>query len=100
MIGNDGGLLNAPVDVTRIRLSPGERAEVLLDLTGMTGQQFYLMSYASEFGAGIQGGTPMPGMDTSMYSPINGIDFNILQLNVSTQTNNPVSEILLFLLKV
>ncbi|MBK6445884.1 MAG: multicopper oxidase domain-containing protein [Bacteroidetes bacterium] len=93
VIGNDGGLLNAPVDVTRIRLSPGERAEVLLDLTGMTGQQFYLMSYASEFGAGIQGGTPMPGMDTSMYSPINGIDFNILQLNVSTQTNNPVTTI-------
>lgn len=93
VIGNDGGLLNAPVDVTRIRLSPGERAEVLLDLTGMTGQQFYLMSYASEFGAGIQGGTPMPGMDTSMYSPINGIDFNILQLNVSTQTINPVTTI-------
>ena len=93
VIGNDGVLLNAPVDVTRIRLSPGERAEVLLDLTGMTGQQFYLMSYASEFGAGIQGGTPMPGMDTSMYSPINGIDFNILQLNVSTQTNNPVTTI-------
>ena len=86
VIGND-------VDVTRIRLSPGERAEVLLDLTGMTGQQFYLMSYASEFGAGIQGGTPMPGMDTSMYSPINGIDFNILQLNVSTQTINPVTTI-------
>ena len=28
VIGNDGGLLNAPVQVTRIRLSPGERAEV------------------------------------------------------------------------
>lgn len=91
VIGNDGGLLNAPVPVTRIRLSPGERAEILLNLTGMTGQQFYLMSYASEFGMGIQGGTPMPGMDTSMYSPINGIDFNILQLNVSVPTINPVT---------
>ncbi len=93
VIGNDGGLLNAPVPVTRIRLSPGERAEILLNLTGMTGQQFYLMSYASEFGMGIQGGTPMPGMDTSMYSPINGIDFNILQLNVSVPTMNPVTSI-------
>ena len=93
VIGNDGGLLNAPVPVTRIRLSPGERAEILLNLTGMTGQQFYLMSYASEFGMGIQGGTPMPGMNTAMYSPINGIDFNILQLNVTPPTVNPVTSI-------
>ena len=93
VIGNDGGLLNAPVSVTRIRLSPGERAEILIDFTGMTGQNIYLMSYASEFPMGVQGGTPMPGMDTAMYSPINGIDFNILRLNVIAQTANPVSSI-------
>lgn len=93
VIGNDGGLLNAPVTVTRIRLSPGERAEVLIDLSAMGGQTVYLMSYASEFPTGVQGGTPMPGMDTAMYSPINGIDFNILQLNVVAQTINPVTSI-------
>lgn len=93
VIGNDGGLLNAPVLVTRIRLSPGERAEILVDLTGMNGQTVYLMSYASEFPMGVQGGTPMPGMDSSMYSPINGIDFNILQLNIGAQTLNPVTTI-------
>ena len=93
VIGNDGGLLNAPVTATRIRLSPGERAEILIDFTGMTGQNIYLMSYASEFPMGVQGGTPMPGMDTAMYSPINGIDFNILRLNVIAQTSNPVSSI-------
>lgn len=93
VIGNDGGLLTAPVQVTRIRLSPGERVEILLDLNGMTGQQFYLMSYASEFPTGIQGGTPMPSMNTAMYSPINGIDFNILQLNVTPPTVNPVTSI-------
>ena len=93
VIGNDGGLLTAPVQVTRIRLSPGERVEILLDLNGMTGQQFYLMSYASEFPTGIQGGTPIPSMNTAMYSPINGIDFNILQLNVTPPTVNPVTSI-------
>ena len=93
VIGNDGGLLTAPVQVTRIRLSPGERVEILLDLNGMTGQQFYLMSYASEFPTGIQGGTPIPSMNTAMYSPINGIDFNILQLNVTPPTVNPVTTI-------
>ncbi len=93
VIGNDGGLLTAPVSVTRRRLSPGERAEILVDVSGMTGQTIYLMSYASEFGAGIQGGIPMMGMDTAMYSPINGIDFNILQLNIVAQTVSPVTAI-------
>jgi bilirubin oxidase len=93
VIGNDGGLLTAPVSVTRKRLSPGERAEILVDVSGMTGQTIYLMSYASEFGAGIQGGIPMMGMDTAMYSPINGIDFNILQLNIVAQTVSPVTAI-------
>ena len=93
VIGNDGGLLNAPVSVTRIRLSPGERAEILIDLSAMNGQTIYLMSYASEFPLGVQGGTPMPGMDTAMYSPINGINFNILQLNINPQTANPVTSV-------
>lgn len=91
VIGNDGGLLNAPVTVNRIRLSPGERAEILIDLSGLSGQVIYLMSYASEFAMGVQGGVPMPGMDTAMYSPINGIDFNILQLNVGSTTANPIT---------
>ena len=93
VIGNDGGLLNSPVPVTRIRLSPGERAEILINLTGMSGQIIYLMSYASEFPTGVQGGIPMPGMGTSMDSPLNGVDFNILQLNVLSQTANPVTTI-------
>ncbi len=93
VIGNDGGLLNAPVSTTRIRLSPGERVEILVDFSGMNGQTIYLMSYASEFPMGVQGGTPMPGMDTAMASPINGIDFNILQLNVTAPVANPVTVI-------
>lgn len=94
VIGNDGGLLNAPVLVNRIRLSPGERAEVLLNLTGMNGQTIYLMSYGSELPMGVQGG---PTMSMSggppMNSPLNGIDFNILKLNIGVQTANPVTAI-------
>jgi len=93
VIGNDGGLLENPVDVTRIRLSPGERAEVLLDLNGLNGQSLQLMSYASEFPPGVQGGEPMMGMDTAMYSPINGINFNILQIQITNQLANPVTSI-------
>lgn len=95
VIGNDNGLLTAPVSVTRIRLSPGERAEVLVDLSSMQGQSLYLMSYASELPAGIQGGPtmPMPPWSPPMNSPLNGIDFNILQINVAAPTANPVTSI-------
>ncbi|NBX87250.1 MAG: bilirubin oxidase, partial [Bacteroidetes bacterium] len=93
-IASDGGLLQAPYNTTRIRLSPGERAEVLLNLNGMTGQTFYLMSYASELPMGIQGGPTMPMPNgPPMNSPLNGIDFNIMQLNVVAQTTFPVTTI-------
>jgi bilirubin oxidase len=96
IIGSDGGLLNASVNATRIRVSPGERYEILLDLSGMNGQSIYLLSYASELQSGIQGGPtmPMPQGSPPMDSPLNGVDFNILQLNIGSQTANPVTNIL------
>lgn len=94
IIASDGGLLNAPVNTTRLRLAPGERAEILLDLNGMNGQTIYLMSYASELPMGIQGGPTMPmPSGPPMDSPLNGIDFNIMQINVVPQTANPVTTI-------
>ena len=95
VIGNDGGLLQAPVAVTRMRLAPGERAEILADFSGMNGQITYLMSYASEIPMGVQGGPtmPMPPWAPPMDSPLNGVDFNILQLNIVAQTANPVTAI-------
>ena len=95
VIGNDGGLLNAPVSTTRIRLSPGERAELLLDLSGMLGQNINLMSYASEIPMGVQGGPtmPMPPGSPLMNSPLNGIDFNILAISIAAQTVAPITTI-------
>ncbi len=84
IIGGDGGLLQTPVTATRLRLSPGERAEILVNLSGMTGQTLYLMSYGSEFPMGVQGGPTMPmgPGNPPMDSPLNGVDFNILKINV------------------
>lgn len=95
VIGSDGGLLNTPINTTRIRVSSGERYEILIDFTSMNGQSIYLMSYASELPMGIQGGPtmPMPPGNPPMDSPLNGVDFNILQLNVVSQTANPVTTI-------
>lgn len=95
IIASDGGLLNSPVTTNRIRLSPGERAEILIDLNGMNGQTLHLMSYASEMAMGIQGGPtmPMPPGSPPMDSPLNGIDFNIMQITVIPQTTNLVTTI-------
>jgi len=95
IIASDGGLLNAPVTTTRIRLAPGERAEVLLDLGGMNGQTLYLKSFASELPMGIQGGPtmPMPPGSPPMDSPLNGVDFDILQINVGAPTANPITTV-------
>ena len=91
--GRRGG--DCKVPVYRIRLSPGERADVLINLNGMNGQTIYLMSYASELPSGVQGGPtmPMPPGSPPMDSPLNGIDFNILKLNIGAQTSSAVTTI-------
>lgn len=94
MITSDDGLLAAPFLTTRIRLAPGERAEILLDLSSMNGQSFYLMSYGSELPVGVQGGPTMPMQSgPPMDSPLNGVDYNMLQVNVGPPTANPVTTI-------
>lgn len=97
-IGSDGGLLNAPVSLTRLRLAPGERAEILVDLTGMTGQSLNLMSYAAEFPNAIYGAL-QPGMGAGQTIPgysanvLNGQNFNIMAFNIVAPTANPITTI-------
>jgi bilirubin oxidase len=94
VIGNDGGLLGAPASTTRISVSPGERAEILVDLSGMNGQTIYLKSFGSELPSDVRGGPPMNmGTGNTMYSPLDGVDFNILQIRVAAQTANAVTAI-------
>lgn len=95
LIATDGGLLDSVVTLTRIRLSPGERAEILLDLQGMLGQTIHLNSFSSEMPNGIYGAATVTGMmggtiQDYNLNPLNGADFGILQLNVVAQTGSPV----------
>ncbi|MGC2658845.1 MAG: multicopper oxidase [Bryobacteraceae bacterium] len=39
VIGSDQGLLNAPVRNTRLTLAPGERADVVVDFAGLSGER-------------------------------------------------------------
>ncbi len=97
LIANDGGLLDTSTTLTRIRLSPGERAEVLLDLTGKTGQTIYLRNFGSELPAGIYGsavaGTGAAVIPFYNLNHLNGSDFDVMKLNVVAPTASPVTSI-------
>ncbi len=96
MIATDSGLLDSAITLTRIRLAPGERAEILLDLQGMIGQTLNLKSFSSELPNGIYGADSVVGLlggtipDYDL-NPLNGADFDILRINVVAQTGNPVT---------
>ncbi len=97
-IASDGGLLNNPVPLTRLRLVPGERAEVLLDLTSLQEESIELLSYGSELQNGIYGAERpsfMPFATIVEYEDnlLNGTDFKILNLNVGPPVLNPVTTI-------
>ncbi len=97
-IASDGGLLKAPVALTRIMLAPGERAEVLIDLSGMEGQNIHLINFGTEIPNAIYG-SAQPGMGAGQSIPnyvnnlLNGSDNNVLQLNIVNPTLNPVTSI-------
>jgi bilirubin oxidase len=97
-ITTDGGLLDAPVALTRLMLAPGERAEILVDFSGMIGQTINLMSYATEFSNAIYGAA-QPGMGAGQVIPgytsnlLNGVNFNIMSFNVIAPTVAPVTTI-------
>jgi len=111
VIGNDDGLLNAPVAVTRLALHTGERVEILVDLSSnVVGSSIFLKAYNStteitaltpgqnSFGwPGLEG--PNGGsVPTGNNGPLNGgylnnQDFNVLKINVTATTASPITAI-------
>lgn len=89
VIAGDGGLLPAPATTDRLWLSNGERAEVLLDLTGMEGDSLLLMSFGSELPQTV------PGSGNILWesSILNGIDFPVLRIRVTPPTMDPITTI-------
>lgn len=94
-IASDGSLLSTPITHTRLDLAPGERAEVIVDLSGMVGQTVFLRSFASELPNAVYGAA-QPGMGAGQVipnytnNPLNGNDFDILQINVVASTTVPI----------
>ena len=96
-IATDGGLKETSLALKRLQLSPGERAEVLINFSGMIGQTVYLKSFASELPTGIYGADTVGfGADTiHEYKEnfLNGADFNLLVLKIIAPTGTPVTAI-------
>jgi blue copper oxidase len=93
-IGSDGGLLAAPVTMSRLQLAPGERAEIIVNLTGKQNQTIQLMSYAAQLPNAIYGAA-QPGMGFGQQLPgysnnaLNGSNFNLLEMQVGAPGDLP-----------
>lgn len=78
-IASEGGFLEESVSMTRLFLSPGERAEIVVDFSGDLNGTVDLQSYSSELPANIFGGRD--ALDTS--------DFHIMTINIGAATTDP-----------
>lgn len=92
IIGNDGGLLGAPVAVTRVKLMVGERLEILVNLgNDAVGATLDLKAYNSGQAFGFPGGEP--ATSGNFGSLLNNIDFPILRINVAATNSNAITSL-------
>lgn len=90
-IGSDGGLLEQRVPMSRVLLAPGERAEMIVDFSADTNFVGTVRAYNSEMDDGISGAPGGPGGGAG--NPLDGEDFEILELRVVPQTQNAITSI-------
>ena len=91
VIASDGGLLKAPVAVTKYLLHAGERIEILVNCTGQAGTTLDLKAYSSLLGGSIPGGESFPNGPVASF--LGHKDFNILHMNIGAQSANPITSI-------
>jgi len=73
-IGTDGGLLRAPVAMTRLLLAPGERADLIVDFAGLAGAQIQLKNDAKAPYPMGRGGGVAQLMAFNVSKPLAGTD--------------------------
>jgi bilirubin oxidase len=92
IIGNDGGLLNAPITTNRVKIMPGERVEILINLgTDVVGSSIDLKAYNSGQKFGFPGAEPATAGEFG--SLLNNKDFNLLHIKVGATTSNAITAI-------
>ena len=89
VIGSDGGLLNAPVEVTRLKMVPGERYEIVVDLgDDAVGSTLQMRSFGAGQIFGVGGSEP--AQTGEFGSVLNNIDFDVLDIVVAEPTADGV----------
>jgi len=90
IIANDGGLLNAPVPVTRVKLMVGERIEILVNLgNDPIGSSLDLKAYNSAQTFGFPGGEP--ATSGPFGSLLNNLDFPVLRCNIIAANSSAIT---------
>ncbi len=85
VIGGDGGLLERPLDQRAVTLAPGQRADVLLDLTALgPGTEVHLDSLS--FSEADAGGGGMMGMMGGRSTVPNGAALRVMTLRTRART--------------
>ncbi len=92
VITSDGGLLDAPVPVTRYLLSVGERVEIVVDFTAQQNSKVDVMAYNANLADYVPGNEPV-NSPPPFGNALGARDFMILHINVAAQTSNLVISI-------
>jgi len=82
-IASDGGFLETPNLLNRLRISPGERVELVIDFSGDEGQSVDLMSFASELNDIQPIGVPL------ILDDLDLTNYRIMSFDVGSPTSNP-----------
>ena len=92
VIATDGGLVDAPIPVTRLPMSVGERYEVLVDLSDLPeGGSIDLQSFNGGQAPGFPGGEP--NQDGEFGSLLNDTTFDVLHINVGASDADGVDNV-------
>lgn len=92
VIATDGGLVDKPIPITRMKLMVGERVEVLVNLgNDKINSSIDLMSYNSGQAFGYPGGEPGTRPPNGGY--LNNIDFRLLHINVIPTTGKAIKKL-------
>jgi FtsP/CotA-like multicopper oxidase with cupredoxin domain len=91
-IGAEGGFLPAPVRLSELLMSPAERADVIVDFSGLTDQRIRLLNFGPDepFGGGI------PGVDFVPADPATTgqvMEFRVELLLSGTDTSTPPDQL-------
>ncbi len=92
VIGTDGGLMDAPVQVSRLTILPGERYEIVVDLSAdAIGASVAMQSFNGGYSLGYPGGEPAETGDFG--SLLNNKTFDLLRLTIKGATTDALKSL-------